>query len=288
MVFLWRRLAKQKKVEEGRSQVSSAAMDDISEISTTCSSEDQSQELEPLLWVSQLRLEAASTRQFALTIGRSSTRQQFGLAFKVKSDGKIIIAEDALHYGILKGDVVIGINGSQALTPEQCQCIVRSALEIEVSLLSNLALTTNSDGQLDRAGKPLTYSIDGKSLWTTRRGLRCIDLLAVSSQYSVSDRPNGQFNVRISRASCHLKFGLKLTSLGSAIGNDSASAIFCAEDLPHLGLREGDQVLSLNGVKVCDFTGCRKILDSCMSIELLVRRHSTPFSDFRKCSPGLF
>lgn len=260
-------------------EASPAPMDDISEAST-CPSEDEAHALEPLLWVSELSFEGPSARQFTLTIGRSSTHQRFGLTFNATSDDRIVIAQDAWQFGIIKGDVVLGINGSHKLTVEKCQRILSCTLKIELSLLR-----IDFDEQLHRSkdtSKPLIWPIGQKSSWTTRQGRRCLDLLAVSPQQPLSDGPEDQlFTVGIRRATCNQKFGLNLRGIqnsnlkdvnGNATGKSSTSVIYCAENMPHLGLRVGDQVLSINGRKVCNVKQCCQILDASMRVELLVKR----------------
>lgn len=295
---LWRTLAKQNQIEEARQRhadrergninethltqamglskeqkkVQEAPRDDVSEGSTACSSEDGATELEPLLWVSALRFEEHSTRQFAVTIGRSSTQQKFGLTCTAKNDGKIIIAEDAKQFGISKGDMILAISGcSGSLTVEKCMGILQSSLTVELSLLR-----IGHASHLNQGGKPLTWSIDRKSLWTTRGGVSCVDLLAVAPQRPLPTGPENQFTVRISRATCCVKFGLNLRSVstGDPNGFSLMSKIYCAEDLPHLGLKKDDQFVSLNGRAVTNVTEFRYMLDTCMGVELLVERQS--------------
>jgi len=257
-----------------------APRDDVSEGSTTCPSDGEGNELKPLLSVSEPRFEGPSTRHFFVMIGRSSTHQRFGLTFTSKSDGKIVIAEDAKQFGVAEGDVVLGINGrSTSLTVEKCMRILKSSLKIELSLLR-----IKHESQL-KQGKPLTWLSSESSLWTTRQGVKCVDLLAVSQQQCLAERED-QFTVRISRATCHVKFGLNLRSVNSdRSGHSLTSQIYCAEDLPHLGLQKDDQIVSLNGRAVTNFTECQHILDTCMSVELLLERHSQESSN---CNPEDF
>jgi hypothetical protein len=290
-LFLWKGLAKQKKMEETQEALSMKklaewdlprwagpppSVNDFSETSTACSSEDEAQALEPLLWVSEPRFEGPSTRlQFALTIGRSSCAQRFGLTLTAKRDGTIMIAEDAMQFGVAKGDVVLSINGCQALTVEECQRILNSALKIELSLLR-----ADVDAQGRRQGKSWKWNISQKSSWTNRQGRKCIDLLAVSPQPCLSAGAEDQFTVRLNRASRDQKFGLNLTTVNSdATASNLTGGIYIAANLPHLRLKAGDQVLSLNGRMVGNVAEFRKSLDTCMNVELLVRRQSSASSE---------
>lgn len=307
-LFLWRNVASQKKVEEAQQRLAekqrgtvkeahrkraedanltramggmpnikailneapAAPKDDVSECSTTCPSDDEGNDLKPLLWVSEPRFEEGSTRQFVVMIGRSSTDQRFGLTFSAKSDGKIIVAEDAQQFGIAKGDVVLGINGrSQSLTVEYCMRVLKSSLKIELSLLR-----ISHESQL-KQGKPLTGPISQRSLRSNRQGVMCVDLLAVSPQQPLPSGLGDQFTVRISRATCHVKFGLNLRSVNSdPTGHCLTSAIYCAEDMPHLGLKKDDKIVSLNGRAVTNYTECQHLFDTSMSVELSLERRS--------------
>jgi hypothetical protein len=225
--------------------------------------------LEPLLWVSEVRFDDSSTRQFAVTIGRSSVTQRFGILLHAQSDGKIVVAEDAQQFGIVKGDLLLGINGcSKSLTEEKCRSILNSALRIDLNLLRMHFDAHNNQSK--------NLAIDNNSSWSDRYGYRCIDLLAAGAPQSLAASEN-QFTVQMLRTSRHQKFGLDLRSVNSdATGRKVTCEIFCAEDMPHLGLEKDDQILSLNGTKG-EFSECRSILDTCMSIQLLVKRqHRTP------------
>jgi len=299
---LWRTLAKEKKLEEARqharqrlsekeqhtvkettlsraiglplvkeqqTKAQAASGNDVSMGSTTCSSDDDKEnQHETLLWVSAPRYEGDTTRQFAVTIGRSSTKQRFGLTFTADWDDKIIIAEDAKHFGIGKGDVVLGINGCSRLTVQKVMQIMKSSLKIELRLL-RIAY----ERQIDQ-GKSLAWASDRKSLWTTRQGVSCVDLLTVSPVRPLPAGPDDQFTIRLSRAMGNLKFGLDLRSVNvDPTGHNLTSKVYCAEDMPHLGLKKDDHILSVDGNAFTNVTECQHLLNTGMSVELLVERH---------------
>jgi len=296
---LWRTVAQEKKIEEARAaqqrhsekerftkettlsralglslaKAQAVAMDDVSEDSTTCFSNDKENQLEPLLWVSAPRFHGDTTRQFDVTIGRSSTKQRFGLTFKAEADGKIVIAADAKQFGVIEGDIVLGVNGySQSPTVEKFMRMMKSSLKIELSLLRIAHV-----GQISQ-GKILTWPINRKSVWNTRQGVRCVDLLAVSPQQPCG--PEDQFILTLSRATCHLKFGLDLRSVNvDPTGHDLTSKVYCAEDMLHLGLKKDDHILSINGHAITNVTECQHILDTSMSVELLLQRVSKKASE---------
>lgn len=242
------------------------AVDALSETSTTCSSDDEVQALETLLWVSELKSEEESTRQFTVSIGRSCTQQRFGLTFSAKEDGRIFIAEDAKQLGIFKGDLLLSINGCKDLTHEKCKLILSSALIIDLCLL-------RIDYDAHRGGRHVHWPIDKQSKWSTIHGMRCIELLAAS--LPVREGAEDEFTLRVSRASLNQKFGLSFRSVNNDVsGKNLTSEIYCAEDLPHLGLKNDDQILGLNGRRILNFAEFQRCLDACMSIELLVKRKS--------------
>lgn len=103
--------------------------------------------------------------------------------------------------------------------------------------------------------------------------MKCIDLLAASPP--VREGAEDDFTLRISRASRNQRFGLSFRSVNSDVsGKSLTSEIYCAEDLPHLGLKQHDQILSLNGRRILTFSEFQRCLDACMSIELFVKRKS--------------
>jgi len=297
---LWRTLAKEKKLEECRQRLSEkqhgnikettlsramglphvkewqtkaqgSSVDDVSQTSTNCSSDDVVNQRKALLWVSEPRFEGDTTRQFALTIGRSSIKQRLGLSFAAKEYGKMIIAEDAKQFGLVKGDVVLGINGcSKSLTVENTMRILNSSLQIELSVLR-----IAHESQIQ--GKPLTWHVDRKMSegpWSTRQGVRCVDLLAVSPQQPLPAGPEDQFTITLCRATCHMKFGLELRSVSiDPTGHSLTSKVYCAENMPHLGLKKDDQILSINGHSFTNFTECQHLLDAGMGVELLLKRN---------------
>jgi len=233
-----------------------------------CPSDRKGKQPEPLLWVSAPMFRGDTTRQFAVTIGRSSIKQRFGLTFTATAAGKVVIAEDAKQFGIIKGDVVLGINDrSHSLTADKIMRVMKSSLKIELSLLR-----VAHSSQIDY-GKPLTWPIDRKSVWSTREGVRCVDLLAVSPQQPSPAGPEDQFTVTLIRATCYLKFGLDLRSDNiDRTGHDLGSKVYCAKDMPHLGLKKDDHILSINGRAITNMTECQHVLDTSMSVELLLKR----------------
>eukprot|EP00746_Dinoflagellata_sp_MGD_P156076 gnl/MRDRNA2_/MRDRNA2_85689_c0_seq1.p1 gnl/MRDRNA2_/MRDRNA2_85689_c0~~gnl/MRDRNA2_/MRDRNA2_85689_c0_seq1.p1 ORF type:complete len:400 (-),score=93.99 gnl/MRDRNA2_/MRDRNA2_85689_c0_seq1:178-1377(-) len=268
-------------VKEQQNKTQAAPRDDVRTGSTTWSSDDdKDNQHETLLWVSAPTFAADTTRQFTMTIGRSSTKQRFGLTFTAKVDGKIIVAEDAKQFGIVKGDVVLGINGcSQMLTVEKVMHVMKHSLKIELSLL-RIAYQPQSD-----QGKSLNWLIDQKSSWTTRQGVRCVDLLTVSSPRPLPEGPEDQFTIRLSRAIGNLKFGLDLRSVNTdPTGYNLTSKVYCAEDMPHLGLKKDDHILSVDGHEFRNVTECQHLLNTGMSVELLVKRHGESASE----EPGVW
>jgi len=246
-----------------------AECDNFSETSTACSSEDDIQELEPLLWVSEIKFAGESTRQFNVSIGRSSAHQRFGLTFVGKGDGRIVIAEDAMHLGIAKGDLLLSINGYKDLTQEKCSSILKSALRIDFSLL-----------RIDHAAhcnaKHIHRPINKQTKRSHRHGMngmKCVDLLAASP--AVPDGAQEHFTVRMSRASREQKFGLSFRSINNDVtGKNLSSEIYIAEDLPHLGLMQGDCILEVNGCRIRNCSDFQRSLDACLALNLVLKRQS--------------
>jgi hypothetical protein len=254
-------------------------VDALSDTSTTCSSEDDVQQLEPLLWVSEPRFEGESRRHFTVSMGRCNKQQRFGITFEAKEDGRIVIAEDAAHLGIAKGDMVLSINGRphwdcrgtwhsasecKNLTHEKCKRILNSALRVDLSLLR-----VEYDAYCN--AKHFHWPISKQAKWSNRDGIRCVNLLAASPM--MPDQALGSFTLKISRATHEQKFGLCFRSVNSDINRKNlTSEIYIAEDAPQLGLKQGDRILKLNGSRVLNFSEFQRSLDACMTVSLLLKR----------------
>jgi len=85
------------------------------------------------------------------------------------------------------------------------------------------------------------------------------------------DSRRGEFKVSIYRNTVRQPFGLDFdatpsrTRLGDCV-------ISVAEDFPHLALKKGDCIVSINGVQARSKVFCKKILACAMTIDLVVTR----------------
>eukprot|EP00746_Dinoflagellata_sp_MGD_P167492 gnl/MRDRNA2_/MRDRNA2_98161_c0_seq1.p1 gnl/MRDRNA2_/MRDRNA2_98161_c0~~gnl/MRDRNA2_/MRDRNA2_98161_c0_seq1.p1 ORF type:complete len:396 (+),score=78.93 gnl/MRDRNA2_/MRDRNA2_98161_c0_seq1:111-1298(+) len=249
--------------------------DALSDTSTTCSSGDDVQQLEPLLWVSEPKFEGESTQHVAVSMGRCNKQLRFGITFEAKEDGRIVIADDAAHLGIAKGDMLLSISGGphwvcrgtwhaasecKNLTHEKCKRILDSALRIDLTLLRVNA-------------RHFHWPISKQTKWSNREGIRCVNLLAASPL--MPDEGLDSFTLKISRASHEQQIGLCFRSMKwreISSGQSLTSEVYIAEDAPHLGLKQGDRILKLNGSRVLNFGEFEKSLHACMTVNLLVKR----------------
>lgn len=89
-----------------------------------------------------------------------------------------------------------------------------------------------------------------------------IPLLRASPPIPVGTLP-GRYKVRLWRAATDLPWGL-------AFGKGCSRGARVSEDAPHLGIRKGDEVLSINSCYVEDMQDLLQMLGGCNAVELLL------------------
>mmetsp|Transcript_101941 Transcript_101941/g.263467 ORF Transcript_101941/g.263467 Transcript_101941/m.263467 type:complete len:557 (-) Transcript_101941:116-1786(-) len=94
-------------------------------------------------------------------------------------------------------------------------------------------------------------------------------LLKVSPPMPVG-RVAGRYMVRLWRSSTAMPYGMTFIS-----GPAGGSNVVVAEDAPHLGLRRGDELLSINGKTIESVRKCGEVLASAKDLELLMYHRET-------------
>lgn len=91
----------------------------------------------------------------------------------------------------------------------------------------------------------------------------------------VTDSSKGEFTVEISRSSQKQRFGVSFVNKPRSTreGESPDTYGLCiADDMPHIGLRMGDHVLSMNGIPTASVAKCRVELEHAMVLKLCLRR----------------
>lgn len=122
-----------------------------------------------------------------------------------------------------------------------------------------MASTNASDDGVGPGG-PLVSTVPASSLMSEERGLR--PLLKASPPMPVGSYV-GRYRVRIWRASARQTFGINFKV--------SENIITIGEDLPHLGLRQHDELVSVNGRKAVHVDECRRLLGESLSIDMVLQ-----------------
>jgi len=94
-------------------------------------------------------------------------------------------------------------------------------------------------------------------------------ILLQSSQPAQVGTIKGRYVMRVVRASLKQAFGITFDVAESI---SSSTALMVSEDLPHLGIRKGDELLSVNGSEPKSINEVRRVLQSSLSIVLVMQR----------------
>lgn len=198
--------------------------------------------------------------QFSIRIRRASTRQPFGIGFDASGVDtqrrpSISVRDDMPHLGILKGDVVVSVNGHKPNTVSECRVVLGEALALCLVMKRSLP------------GVPKEETAVGSSSSSSRAPTQLLSI----QRAVVTDGRRGEFRLTITRASRSQKFGLVFRESVST-RNVNQLAVVIAQNLPHLALRKGDKLVEINGVRLPNRDETEMIVEEEMSLTLLFRR----------------
>lgn len=185
--------------------------------------------------------------------------------------GPLIIAEDAPHIGIRKGDEVVKVNGYRFLTLAECQYALDSSTALE------LQLHHPEQGYSTKSGSCVDDLSCGFSSSKTsfQMPARMRDLISVSGP--VYSAGGDSFTVHIVRASLlqrfHLVIGIMEEPFSANDAVDSEEVMLVKQDAPQYGLLKGDRVLRVNGMST--ISAWQDKLENSMSVWLECSRHES-------------
>lgn len=251
---------------------------------------------------------------YSVRIRRASLGQPFGVTFAAaaQAGGVITVAEDLPHLGMRSGDQLIQVNGEQPGSVENCRNMLAKAANVLLMLqhqegLSPMPMITE-DIESSRPivaavleGTPFFPTIDCRPACTgcvdEAGGTDILDVimplgkghvaqkalpseiyapmrvLLSASPPVLTDASRGEFMVEMRRSSLKQAFGVIFV----ATPTDEAG-LCIAEDMPHVGLRMGDRVVSINDLPIASVTKCRQELATSMVLRLVLRRVLIPVS----------
>lgn len=206
---------------------------------------------------------------YSVRIRRASLRQSFGVVLVAKRGGDISVAEDLPHLGMRSGDQLVEVNGERPQHVERCRSLLAKA--------SNVLLVLQHRGDPGRTPMLAQETECGHPTPSHTGGYTPLRVLLSASPPVLTDASNGEFAVEICRSSLKQRFGVTFTEhLCTAPGEQNCLCI--SEDMPHIGLRMGDRVLSINDVPVASVVKCRQELADSMVLRLILRRVLAPLS----------
>lgn len=224
-----------------------------------------SDDLRPLLKVSSPIPVGAEVGRYRVRIWRKSKRQPFGIQFS-SSNNMIEIAEDLTHLGLRQFDQVISVNGMKVRTVEECMGVLRDATTLDLVLQH-----TELDGEITTVGPATGSGWCGSRACVSRQPTSApmsLRTLLASSQLQMLSEDGKDFQLILERKSLKQRFGVNF----SAERIKGGLVINIAEDQPHLGLKAGDELVSVNGIAMQNSVECQRTLEKSMIVTLKLKR----------------
>lgn len=239
--------------------------------------------LRPVFQASLPKFDENSTSGlFCVHLQRASQTQPWGLDMRAvaTSEGRLYacsIKGDMPHLGLLQGDELVSVNGVRPRSTSMCREVLCRA--------ESLALVfRRHDFCMDEAMSARS------AICSCRRSSNLVaqlrPLLSATRPFNDHRRRHGAFTLVIRRHSAQVPFGLcfalqprrPLLGAPSTLGereehprsspplieaeehSQSNASVVVAGDLPHLGLRCGDQLLEINGTTPRSCVDCDRLM----------------------------
>jgi len=93
--------------------------------------------------------------------------------------------------------------------------------------------------------------------------------LLQSSQPAQVGTIKGRYVIRVVRASLKQAFGIRFDV---SVVSGNAASLVASVDLPHLGIRKGDHLLSVNGFELASINEVRQLIETSLSIVLVMQQ----------------
>jgi len=193
--------------------------------------------------------------RYAVTLVRTSLKQCFSLEFLMAEtrDGRlseVLLSDNFPHLGMSRWDRVLSLNGVEPNTAKEFCSMLNQQLSVVLLLESK---SRPSCEPVHRPKLELLPAVD--------QGLITIRREALEN--------DSDFMLTIARKSPNLRFDLPLASAPAKCKD--RRALLVADDMPHLGVRAGDELLSVNGVHSPSQEVICKIFDTVIAIQIVFR-----------------
>jgi len=211
-----------------------------------------------ILRASERTLIGGDEGRYVVKLVRTSVQQSFGLEFltaEMRDDGRlsaIFLSDDYPCHGMNRWDRVLSINGVEIRSAADCN----QMLQLQLSIV--LVLQTKGKQSSQPVPRP-----DMK--WEPPLDYTLITITKVELEN------DSEFMLWIERRSPLLRLDLQFSAvLSKSVDQPS---LFASQDAPHLHVKTGDQLLSVNGVCFPNEVLCG-ILNTEISLQLKLRRKS--------------
>jgi len=233
----------------------------------------------PLLKASPRIPLGATGDRFRLHLQRATQHQPFGITFLAcettssRRLSSIIVAEDLPHLDLYRRDMLLTINKARPVSIHEVRRVLKYAMSIELVLQRDTILhdgLARSTVCCTASSGFLVDSCDGCGGPSLPEEVTfCRPLLSIMPP-EILDEQRGEFRLVMHRSSLTQQFSIGFSAEHSRRRQEATVQI--AVDQPHLGLKRGDRLVSINGVAPRNANHCRHIYENSMTLVLVMRR----------------
>eukprot|EP00420_Gonyaulax_spinifera_P013181 CAMPEP_0197941212 /NCGR_PEP_ID=MMETSP1439-20131203/122436_1 /TAXON_ID=66791 /ORGANISM="Gonyaulax spinifera, Strain CCMP409" /LENGTH=299 /DNA_ID=CAMNT_0043564401 /DNA_START=25 /DNA_END=920 /DNA_ORIENTATION=+ len=214
---------------------------------------------------------------------RASLHQPFGVVLHATESGarlsSIAVAEDLRHLGLRKSDELVALNGAKPRSVGECRKVLKHAFSVELTLKRRgSASPTGCPGCGQRTGCTDGCALAGGGSFTgcgehDPPNEQSIRPLLTMARPDMSGLRDGEVRLVLQRASVFQSFGIEFTyAVERADSGECELTARVVEDLPHLGLRSGNRLVSINGMQPRSSAQCQRICERALTMSIVVRR----------------
>uniref|UniRef100_A0A7S4RBX8 Uncharacterized protein n=1 Tax=Alexandrium monilatum TaxID=311494 RepID=A0A7S4RBX8_9DINO len=233
----------------------------------------------PLLKATRLAPTGWLRGVFRLVLQRATIQQPFGITFLANQyfgRQRFDIAEDLPHLGLHKDDELATINKAYPRNISEVRKILKCSRTVDLTIWRRHLDETEEEGRRGFAccavpDVPDDQSAEGSSGYRQPVAEAASKPLLSMMRPQVVDEHRGEFRLVMQRSSLTQLFGLDFATELSK--RKQQPIVVLPADYPHLGLRKGDRLVSINGVQPRTLVHCQHIYDNSLNLTLIFRRN---------------